>query len=53
MKNDSSCVIIATLDQLKCIMIDRRVGAIMAEAELILKYFLNRALSLRAGDPDA
>ena len=42
----------ATLDQLKCIAVDRRVGAMMVEAGLFLKYFLNRFLSLRAGDPD-
>ena len=42
----------ATLVQPKWLVVDRRVGATISEVGLFRKYFLNRDLSLRAGDPD-
>ena len=52
LNNASSCVIMATLVQPKWLVVDRRVGATISEVGLLRKYFLNRDLSLRAGDPD-
>ena len=52
LNNASSCVIMATLVQPKWSVVDLRVGATISEFGLFRKYFLNRDLSLRAGDPD-
>ena len=42
----------ATLVQPKWFVVDRRVGATISEFGLFRKYFLNRDLSLRSGDPE-